>query len=474
MRLLRFLFCLFATSPSFAAHEPRFAAEMERSVLPRVIVTDEKRAPVSLARRMAELKVPALSIAVVRDERLVFAKAYGFADRDWKIPATTDTLFQAASISKPVTAFAALRLVAEGRLDLDRNVNDALISWQLPDNEFTAREKVTVRRILNHTAGLTVWGFPGYVRSEPRPSNVGVLTGEGSNTPPLQVFREPGKDWLYSGGGYTLLQLLLSDVRREPFPSLMRTLALEPLGMTHSTFEQPLPLALRHLAASGYDARGRKIDGDWHVYPEQAAAGLWTTPSDLARYLIAVQKMRAGKRPLLPAPLVRDMLTPGKHDHALGFTISKDRRQFDHGGSNEGFRAALVGFLDGRGGLVIMTNGDNGFALCAELIGTLGQLLDWPGLAPTERRVATVPDSALEAIAGTYRFVQPDGSSFDLDVARSTHSLAVTEKGALSGTLRPESAQRFFDAVSGRTIDFFVEPTGARMVYDDGMTGNRL
>ena len=473
MRSPTTLFCLFAALPLFAADGEHFSTALERSVLPRVIVANEKPAAVSLRQRMAELEVPGVSIAVVVDGRLVWARAYGYADREWMIPATTETLFQAASISKPVTAFATLRLVADGKLDLDRNVNDALKSWQLPDNPFTVAEKVTLRRILNHTAGLTVWGFPGYVRSEARPSTLGVLTGNGSNTPPVQVFQEPGKDWLYSGGGYTLLQLVLSDTRGEPFASLMHTLALEPLGMTHSTFEQPLPLPLRERAASGYDGKGRKIAGDWHIYPEQAAAGLWTTPSDLARYLITVQKLRAGESRVLPAPLVRDMLTPGKHNHALGFSISGDRRQFEHGGSNEGFRAAMFGFLDGRGGLVIMTNGDNGFALCAELIGTLGKLLGWPDVGPIERHAATLPASALDAFAGRYRFVQPDGSTSDVDVARSNNTLTVTENGALSGTLRPESATRFFDTVTGQTIDFVVETTGARMVYPDGMTATR-
>ena len=252
MRFFLLMMCLAMTTAGFAAASPDVVESMERSVRPTLVIRGEHRPPVSLAQRMEQLKVRAVSIAVVRDGKLAWARAYGYADREWKIPATPDTLFQAGSISKPITALAALRGVDAGTLDLDRNVNDYLKSWQLPDNEFTAVRKVTVRNILNHTAGLTVWGFPGYTRAAGMPSIVDVLDGKG-NTPPIRVWKQPDQSWRYSGGGYTILQLLLSDQSGMPFPVLMRDTVLKLLGMNHSTYEQPLPRALRALAAAGYE-----------------------------------------------------------------------------------------------------------------------------------------------------------------------------------------------------------------------------
>ena len=217
MRYFLALVCLSGTTLSVAAEPSPAIASMERSVSPLLVIRGEHLAPVSLAQRMAQLNVRALSIAVVRNGKLDWARAYGYADREWRIRATPETLFQAGSISKPLAALAALERVEAGTLDLDRNVNDYLRNWKLPDNEFTAVHKVTVRNILNHTAGLTVWGFGGYARSAGMISTIDVLDGKG-NTPPIRVWKEPDQSWRYSGGGYTILQLLLLRPDRHAFP----------------------------------------------------------------------------------------------------------------------------------------------------------------------------------------------------------------------------------------------------------------
>lgn len=293
MKML-FLMISLAATTAFAAAPPTVIESMERSVTPSLVIRGEQHPPVSLATRMSQLNVNAVSIAVVRDRRLDWVRAYGFADKERNIAATPDTLFQAGSISKPITALAALKRVDAGKIDLDCNVNAYLKTWQLPDNEFTVVHKVTVRNILNHTAGLTVWGFPGYSRDTKMPSTVEVLDGKG-NTPAIRVWKQPDLSWRYSGGGYTILQLLLSDQSGMPFPVLMRDSVLKPLQMNQSTYEQPLPESLSTKAASGYDRTGKKVEGDWHVYPEMAAAGLWTTPRDLAKYVIAVQNANLGR-----------------------------------------------------------------------------------------------------------------------------------------------------------------------------------
>jgi len=464
----------FAATTGFAAAPPPVIASMERSVTPVFLVRGEHRSPVSLAERMSQLKVSAVSIAVVRDRKLDWSRAYGLADRERKIAATPDTLFQAGSISKPIAALAALQRVDAGTLDLDRNVNDYLKSWQLPDNEFTAIHKVTVRNILNHTAGLTVWGFPGYSRGTRMLSTVEVLDGKG-NTPPIRVWKQPDLSWRYSGGGYAILQLLLSDQSGMPFPVLMRDSVLKPLGMNHSTYEQPLPEVLHPMAASGYDRSGKKVEGDWHVYPEMAAAGLWTTPRELARYVIAIQNANLGGTRLLSPQLIRAMLTPGMNNHGLGPVITADGSRFGHGGADDGFQAELTGFLDGRAGVVVMTNSDNGGRLAQELILTLGNLYGWPGMKPVERSVADVPLTALDSLTGSYALPsgQDDGSTVDLNITREAGTLVVTFKGAREMTLLPESERKFFDRDSGREVEFSFDDKAASVDLGGGQRAVR-
>jgi CubicO group peptidase (beta-lactamase class C family) len=453
MKTVFWIMCLAATS-GFAATSPAVIASMEQSVAPPVVIHGEQHSPVSLATRMSQLHVNAVSIAVIRDGKIDWARAYGFADRERNIAATPDTLFQAGSISKPLTALAALKRVDAGALDLDRNVNDYLKSWKLPDNEFTVVHKVTIRNILNHTAGLTVWGFPGYPRDSKVPSSVEVLDGKG-NTPAVRVWKQPDLSWRYSGGGYMILQLLLSDQSDLPFAVLMRDSVLKPLQMNHSTYEQPLPEALRATAASGYDGDGKKVEGNWRVYPEMAAAGLWTTPRELAKYVIAIQNTNLGRTHFLSPKMVHAMLTPGMNHHGLGPYITEDGLRFGHGGSDDGFQADMTGFLDGRGGVVVMTNSDNGARLAQELVLTLGHLYRWPGIKPVERTVADVPVTALERLIGSYALPSEDnGKTEELNVTREDGALVVTYKGARKMTLLPESDVKFFSRDSGDEVVF--------------------
>lgn len=475
MRLSLLVTC-FAATTVFAAVPDPVITSMERSISPQVVIRGEQRSAVSLKQRMSQLEVNAVSIAVVRDLELEWSRAYGYADRERKIAATPGTLFQAGSISKPIAALAALRRVDAGSLDLDRDVNGYLKSWQLPDNEFTAVHKVTLRNILNHTAGLTVWGFPGYARGADALSTVDVLEGRG-NTPPVRVWKQPDLSWRYSGGGYTILQLLLSDQSGMSFPALMRDLVLQPLQMEHSTFEQPLPEALLTMAASGYDRGGKKVAGDWHVYPEMAAAGLWTTPGDLAKYVIAVQQANRGDARILSRPLVRAMLTPGMqtYGHGLGPVITEDRLRFGHGGADEGFQGELTGFLDGRGGIIVMTNSDNGARLAREIILTLGNLYEWPGMKPVERTLANVPSAALDSLCGSYALPssKDDGTTEDLEVTREEGALVVTYGGEKEMTLLPESNHQFFDRDSGRGVSFSFEAATITMDIGRGQRAVR-
>ena len=220
----------------------------------------------TLAERMAALHVPGVSIAVVHDGRIEWAQGFGVVIMGGA-PVDPGTLFQAGSISKPVAALAALHLVQEGRLSLDTDVNQTLKSWKLPASAAAEGKPATLRELLTHTAGLTVHGFPGYAAGEPVPALVQVLNGEKpANTKPIVVDTAPGTLWRYSGGGFTIAQLMMIDVSGQPFPKLMHDVVLQPLGMSHSTYEQPLPADRKTAAATPYDENGRPIEGGSHTY----------------------------------------------------------------------------------------------------------------------------------------------------------------------------------------------------------------
>jgi len=290
----------------------------------------------SLEQLMQTYKVPGLSIAVIDNFKIAWAKGYGVSEAGSHDPVTIHTLFQAGSISKPVAATGALSLVQQGKLSLDENVNDKLKSWQVPDNEFTKDQKVTLRRILSHSAGLTVHGFPGYAVGAPIPTLVQILNGESpANTRPVRVDTVPGTKFIYSGGGVTIEQQLLIDVTGKPFPQFMREAVLDKIGMTDSTYEQPLPPTRAAIAATATHSNGMAVPGKWHTYPEMAAAGLWTTSSDLARFGIEIALSEQGKaNHVLSASMTREMLKPQIEQVGLGFFLGqyKNPEEFGHNG----------------------------------------------------------------------------------------------------------------------------------------------
>ncbi|HSA54795.1 MAG TPA: serine hydrolase domain-containing protein [Gemmatimonadaceae bacterium] len=409
----------------------------------------------SLEERMRFYGVPGVSMAIINEGRVESVRAYGLADAEARVPVDTTTLFQAGSISKPVAAIAALRLAERGRLDLDADVNRHLKSWTLPASRYTRSTSVTTRRLLTHTAGLSVWGFPGYAPGRPVPTLLEVLNGQPpANTPAIRNDTIPGHRWLYSGGGYTVLQQLLIDVTGRPFPDLARDLVLAPLGMARSTYENPLPLARVGGAAAGHDGRGETIPGKRYTYPEMAAAGLWTTPSDLARFALAVQQgARAAASPLSPQ-LVRGLLTPdtlltiGGNHWGLGLTIdgSGAAERFGHSGADAGFIAQMVAFRHTGKGAVIMTNGQRGGALIQEILRAVATEYAWPALQPV--RVDTVPtDASARALAGRYvNFVTGKDTVF-ITLAWENGRLGV-RLGTAVRTFWAEASGRFVDPVS--------------------------
>ena len=433
---------------------------------PPAQVAGRSHAGQPLAEMMRHYRVPAVSIAYVEDGRIVWVRAFGAADVAARRAATPTTMFQAASISKPVAATAALALVERGRLQLDAPVNPMLASWDVPDNELTRDAPVTLRHLLTHTAGLTVHGFPGYDRTAALPTLLQILDGlPPSNTPAVRVDQRPGSAWRYSGGGYTVLQQLMSDVAGRPFPELMNRLVLRPARMRNSRFG-PLDPARARTAASGYRSDGAAIAAGHMVHPELAAAGLWSTPSDLARWALAVTAAYHGRssRPISPAS-ARAMLTSGQGNWGLGLPVDREGEwlRFSHGGSNQGFRANLVFFPRRREGIVVMTNSDNGHLLFTAIIQAVGRSRGWPDSAPHLVNAVAVPASALADAVG--RYASPDVQA---EIVLAGDRLTMSLQGGPASELVPQAVDRYILLDLGLEVTADRDPASGRVVSISG------
>lgn len=369
--------------------------------------------------QMKQRRVPGLSLAIVDGGKIVYAKGYGVTAPGGKDPVSPETLFLAGSVSKSVAAMGALRLVDERKLTLDGNVNDKLLTWKVPENVFTAREKVTLARILSHTSGLTVHGFAGYDRKSVVPSVLQVLNGTApANSAPILVDTTPGARWRYSGGGYTVMQMLMQDVTGRPFASWMQANVLVPLGMTSSTFENPPPRALWDRTASG-TYPGGPVEGGWHIYPEMAAAGLWTTASDLARFEIGMQEALAGtSNAVISQSMAQRMLTGVMNNDGLGVFLEGrgPTLKFFHGGRDEGFDTYMGAFAERGQGLVIMINANDNSGMMRRILNFIGRERGWPDIEPVfaVTRVP-MPASTLRSFAGRYEAANNSMLVFAMD-----------------------------------------------------------
>lgn len=356
-------------------------------------IAGEPRETHALTAQMRHYRVPAVSVAVIDGYRVTWRYAAS---------ATSTTLFQAASMSKPVAAAAILRLFEERNLSLDADVNGLLRSWKVPPAPNGSNERVTMRRLLSHSAGVNVHGFEGYDRDAPLPALLQVLDGAPpANSPAIRVTAIPGSATEYSGGGTSIAQQVAVDVSGRPFPVFMQQQLLAPLGMNDSTFEQPLPEALWPRAADGHYANGKPVHRGWHVYPTMAAAGLWTTATDLATFVIAIQNALRGKgEPPIDATVAREMTTKASDGFGLGPEVQP--LYFSHNGANEGFQGIFIGLKQGGKGVVVMTNSDNGLLLADEIVHAVAKVYDWPVLQPQPKTALALSPRAMREFAGSY------------------------------------------------------------------------
>jgi len=421
---------------------------IENDIQPNVQVKGRPVAIHSLAEAMAIHHVPAISVVVADHGRILWAKAYGFADVAAHRKTQVRTLFQAASISKPVAASGAMQLVQEGKLSLDAEANSALKRWKIPDSPLTKDAPITLRGLLTHTAGLTVHGFPGYAAGEPIPTLVQVIEGTPpANSPAVVVDHKPGTHWSYSGGGISIAQLMMLDATGETFPVLMKTRVLGPAGMSDSTYEQPLPAARRGQAAHAYLADGTAVKGDWHTYPEMAAAGLWTTPTDLTKWAFALQDAYTGRSArLMSQASAKTMLMPGLGDWGIGIEVKGegDAKRFMHSGGNWGFRSNLVGWTSGGHVIAVMDNGDDGWPLIQAVTEAVARHYGWKGFETKVVEAVELPPAQLAEIAGKYG----DGAA---RLALSETGLVSVGEGAPVEMI-PTAGGKFVRASDGVTV----------------------
>ena len=365
----------------------------------------------NINQRMAFYGVPGVSIAIINDYKVDLVKHYGVTDKETNQPVNNETLFQAGSISKPVAAYGALKLVESGKLSLDQPVNRYLKGWQIPENELTKKRPVALKHLLNHSAGLTVHGFWGYSKGLPVPSVLQVLNGEKpANSAPVVVDLLPETQMRYSGGGYTVMQKLVADVTEKNFPQALNDLVINPIGMKQSTYQQPLPPEKLKFAAAGYLPNKKPVPGKRHVYPEMAAAGLWTTAEDLAKFAIDVQLgIKSNQSKVLSQTMTEKMLTPWiSQNVGLGFFIDSKKQgvYFGHGGWDEGFSADLVAHKTAGYGVAIMTN-SNHPAFIEELKNSIAAAYGWQEYLQPVFNKLTISESELKRISGRY-FFNPD------------------------------------------------------------------
>ena len=421
-----------AVPPLLASHAPRMA---------------------TLAERMQFYKVPGISFAIIDDYEIQSARAEGVLEAGGTAQVTTRTLFQGGSLGKPVAALAALRLVEDGVLDLDADVNTWLTSWKIPPND-AWHPRVTLRHLLTHTSGLTVPLYPGYPRDDAVPTLLQVLDGaRPARTPAVRVNLIPGLQYRYSSGGFVVLQQLLIDVTGQPFADLVRELVLEPLGMKDTTFEQPLPRTRWAVTASGHRNGGQPVQGGWFVYPEAAQGGLWTTAADLARVVVELQRARAGRPSrVLSTRMATEMLSPLVNGHVgLGIFQEGDLAcpRFSHQGGNEGFSSRLVGFRDTGRGAVVMTNWHYGF-LIDEVVGAIAREYSWPGYLPKPSGTAKVDAKLLDRYVGLYEL----RSGVQVRVTRRGDRLGLELAGQMLIELDAESETQFRAKVVDAAVAF--------------------
>jgi CubicO group peptidase (beta-lactamase class C family) len=420
----------------------------------------------TLLDRMKHYHVNGISIAVVDDFKLEWARGYGWADSGQQRPVDTRTLFQAGSISKSLNAVGVLALAQNGKLDLYADINQYLRSWKFPYDSLAKGKKISLANLLSHTAGLSVHGFPGYEKGDTIPRLAQVLDGiRPANTPAVRSQFEPSLRFQYSGGGTTISQLIVQDQTQEPYDKYMGESVLLPMGMDNSSYTQPPATDKRSQLATAYYNDGKEVKGKYHIYPEQAAAGLWTNPTDLSKYIIETQLSLLGKSSkVLDQKMTKLRLTPYVDSTAaLGVFILKkgDQKYFNHNGVDEGFVALYYGSMEGGKGMVVMAN-TYSTSILDEIANSIATIYGWKDFyKPQQKKLVAIKDDLMASYAGKYKL-----NKDTFDIIREKDGLYILDGDNHMKMLFTSESNFFIYEAQGLELSFTRDAQGKLMGFD--------
>lgn len=410
----------------------------------------------SITNKMSEYKIPALSLAVINQGNIDWADIYQNTDFSDENKLDCASLFQAASLSKPVTFFTVVRMHSAGEIDLDKNIQNYLKEYKLSAGKQTPDNPVTFRNIFSHTSGITPGGYQGYAKDLTLPSDIDILKGSaGTNSPAIAVITTPNETLAYSGGAYTLAELALQDIYRDEFSNIMKKWILEPVGMKHSVFTQPLTSKFKNVA-KGHVQSGNILDGGWRNHPEQAAAGLWSNSVDMAKFLIEIYKAYQGKSTIFSQSEIKSLLSHERDGHLYGFRIerSDDDISITHYGGNTGYRTGMTINLITGNGLVYLTNSDNGGALGDELFLSASQIYNWHNFKQASVYRKHVDTQQLRELQGEYKW----NNQIDL-------SIKYDEKNNLISLYFPNGDEYKLTPIVGDGLEFIHQNTGIKVSF---------
>jgi CubicO group peptidase (beta-lactamase class C family) len=458
-----------------APYTPEIEAQIEQfenSLSGRIKINGDKTYTIN--KRMAFHNAMGMSIAVIKDYQVIWAKGYGWADKAEKKPVTTETLFEPGSISKSLNAVGILKLVQDQKLDLHTDINTYLSSWTFPYDDVAKGKKITLSHLLSHSAGLTVHGFPGYDLTSVIPSVQQVLDGlPPANTPPVRSAFEPGLKFQYSGGGTTISQLILTDITRQPYDVYMYENVLKPMGMVNSFYSQPPPVEKRPWCASGYYKNGSRVPNKFHVYPEQGAAGLWMTPTDLCQFIIETQLAYEGRSAkVLNQEMTKLQLTPYIDANAAMGVFIDDRNgtlYFQHSAGNAGFCGQFYGSLKGGNGVAVFLNTDS-YALIPEVLNSVATVYKWKGFVePENKSTVKVKEKILRSYIGVYNV---HGAGLTHIVKRKDGYFLCAD--GVGSKMHFSNTTDFFNVEFASEKHFFTDDSGNVTGYSRSLNGEVL
>ena len=412
----------------FCQQSDSLISKVENGLLPYVLIEGEPS--FNLLDRMNYYKVPGVSIAVIKDFKVIWSKQYGFLDSEIQNPVTEESIFNVGSLSKCVAALTVLSLAEEGKIDLNGDINQQLISWKIPENEFTKQAAVTPLLLMNHSGGTMFSPGIAYL-ADNFPTNLQILNGESpSQTKSVIVDRMPGTEFLYSNAGYSILQQLAVDLEQKSFPEIVRDRIFQPLEMNNTTFQQPLPEVLIEIASAGHMSNGLPLAAKRYFFPNMAAGGLWTTASDYAKYIIELQKSNLGKsNKIISQQLTKEMLSPHvSKQYGLGVFMREmfgEINYFGHLGDSRGFFAGFVSHLTGGFGAVVFTNGQNGANIIREITNGIAKVYGWDKYLPEEYKIVTIDENIVGKYCGRFSI----GSDEYFEIKKEQNKLVINRFG---------------------------------------------